>query len=293
MFNAKIFVETAERLQLEAAELQRQRENAEIAALGAAKVGAKGEGEQEQTKEVEVSQEDVEKFLIQLFSSGESRSPFLPPEVIFTMLWNNENVIQSCQLTEYERTGLIAEMSHDIGANGQVVFSEYVKRVVPVIFDMRRNQLLSAYLQEGSFETLQIPSPDLKQLDSIFPLMPPGWKKKEKEQEANDPGTGSEHPRRSGCRVSGRRPSKAGGDNLGSGPRLSGRRPTKAGADNPEDAMRVQGRAKLQVGHPTLQRRKSKEISKELSNLVVKDTPNGRGYQRRRVMLGFVHSVEA
>merc|ERR1719203_2417925 len=61
MCDAKIFVETAERLQIEHEESRRRNENAELAALGAAKVGSGGgggEGE-ETTKEADVDQETV------------------------------------------------------------------------------------------------------------------------------------------------------------------------------------------------------------------------------------------
>jgi hypothetical protein len=280
MFDAKIFVDTAERLQLEAAEAQRQRENAEIAALGAAKVGAKGDGENEQAKEVEVNQEDVEKILIQLFSSGESRNGLLPAETIFTMLRNNESQVQACQLNECELTGLMAEMSPD--SSGQVVYSEYVKRVVSIIFQLRHNQLLNAYLEEDAFETLGIPKPDLQQLHSIFPLYPPGWKVREAEKPNQTDG-----PRRSGARMSGARCSgtervrrqSVSKEHTGE-PRT---RSKQVGADNEEETLRVQGRARLQVGGRTDTKRQGSKMAP-----VVKDTPNGRGYHRRRMLLGMM-----
>merc|ERR1712232_690536 len=277
MFDAKIFVETAERLQLEAAELQRQRENAEIAALGAAKVGAKS-GEEEESKEVEVSQEDVEKILIQLFASGESRSQLLPPETLYSMLMHSEAQVQACQLNEHEVTGLIAEMGQDITASGQVAFAEYVKRVVPLIFEMRRNQLLSAYLRECAFEKLQISKPDLKKLDSIFPLMPSGWKPKDDIQNL-------EAPRPSGARLSGRQGSK---QRTGSKQSRSG---SKQNSGFDHEALRVEGRARLQLGGNMGQRRRTTTGSKELP-ASSKDTPNGRGYYRRRMLLGLLDSED-
>jgi hypothetical protein len=304
MFDAKCFIATAERLQLEAAELQRQRENAEIAALGAAKVGAKGDGEQEQLKEIEMNQEDVEKILIQLFSSGESRSQSLTPETMFAMLRNNDAPIQTCQLSDYEITGLMADLVAD--PLGLVVFSDHVKRVVSIIFELRRNQLLNAYLQEGAFEKLGIPRPDFVKLEKIFPLMPPGWKKKEPEKievEKEDiPDVGRPSGRVSGrrqtgqARHSGRRVTLE-RDKEGSRAGSKNEPRTASKQSNHEDdlgAVRAQGRGRLQVGGPILTHRRSSISQKQekgnstpsaAAAVHIKDTPNGRGYQRRRAML--------
>merc|ERR1712232_895729 len=107
----------------------------------------------------------------------------------------------ACQLTDYELTGLIADIVQD--SNGLIVFSDHVKRVVSIIFELRRNQLLNAYFQEGAFDKLEIPTPDLAKLERVFPLLPPGWKRKD--DDASDLGRTS--GRISGRRLSGRRPS--------------------------------------------------------------------------------------
>jgi hypothetical protein len=280
MFDAQIFMETAERLQLEAAELQKQRENAEIAALASASVGAKGDGEQEQIKEVEVNQEDVEKILINLFQSGESRGPSLPAETMYTMLLNSESQVQACQLSDYELTGFIAEMSSDIGSGGQVIYAEYVKRVVPIIFQMRHNLLLSQYLQEDAFKKLGIRKLNLKELESIFPLFPHGWTPpKDDKSELDVPRSDN---RESGGRRSGRAPTK----NMRRPSKNAERRSVSKvsdGGDSDHEEMRVQGRARLQVGGMRQDRRIP---SKMLAPKIIRDTPNGRGYHRRRVLLG-------
>merc|ERR1719316_2144280 len=57
-------------------------------------------------------------------------------------------------------------------ADGNVVYGEHIKRWVPIIFELRKNKLLSRYLEEGATETLGIVSPDLARLETLFPLLP-------------------------------------------------------------------------------------------------------------------------
>merc|ERR1712187_193168 len=68
MFDAETFVVRAERLIAEAAEQQRLRENAEIAAMAASKVDSIGQEATETKQEVQADQETVEKQLIQVFT---------------------------------------------------------------------------------------------------------------------------------------------------------------------------------------------------------------------------------
>eukprot|EP00927_Polykrikos_kofoidii_P057227 TRINITY_DN51343_c0_g1_i1.p1 TRINITY_DN51343_c0_g1~~TRINITY_DN51343_c0_g1_i1.p1 ORF type:complete len:862 (+),score=179.37 TRINITY_DN51343_c0_g1_i1:231-2816(+) len=174
MFNPEAFVKTAERLQLEAVEAQRLRENAELADLSTSRATTVNNEDTEKVQDVEVDHETVEKTLIQVFTLGDDlkRSPpSLPPQNIFAMLRSSDQQIANCQLADYEICGFLAEMVLD--ARGEVVYGEHVKRVVPMIFEMRRNQLLSMYLQEGAFNTLGFPKPDLAALEALFPLLVP------------------------------------------------------------------------------------------------------------------------
>merc|ERR1719399_2399195 len=66
MFDAKLFVETAEHLILEHAESMRRAENEELAALGAARVGQTGQEGEENQEQKEVDAETVEKTLMQI-----------------------------------------------------------------------------------------------------------------------------------------------------------------------------------------------------------------------------------
>merc|ERR1719399_565328 len=66
MFDAKLFVETAEHLILEHAESMRRAENEELAALGAARVGQAGQEGEEHHEKTEVDAETVEKTLMQI-----------------------------------------------------------------------------------------------------------------------------------------------------------------------------------------------------------------------------------
>jgi len=161
-------------LQIEHEESRRRNENAELAALGAAKVGTGGgqEGE-EQTKEAEVDQETVERTLTQIFSleaNSHGGDKTLPAETMFSVLVSNDAQVQSCQLSEFELCGFAAEMMPD--AHGDVAFIDHIKRWVPIIFELRKNQLLGAYLKDKAAETLGIPEPDLDALEQLFPLLP-------------------------------------------------------------------------------------------------------------------------
>jgi len=173
MCNAKTFVETSDRLQIEHEEARRRNVLAELAALGAAKVGNIGQEDEEQSKEPVVDQLTVERTLIQVLTLSEEShrsEKTLAPESIFRILRSNDTQVQSCQLSEFEVCGLVAEMNLD--ARGEVAYIDHVKRWVPIIFELRKHQLLSAYLKEGSSETLGIQEPDLAQLESLFPLLP-------------------------------------------------------------------------------------------------------------------------
>lgn len=173
MFDARLFVETAERLVLEHAENMRQAENAEMAALGAARsttIG--GEGEEAQEK-VDVDPETVERTLQQVLTLNDDlhrNPPSLPPEQIFTILGVNEKEIQSTQLSTFEITGFMAEMQPD--ADGFVAYVEHIKKWVPIIFEQRKNRLLGRYLEVGCYETLSLEPPDLQKLEQVFPLLP-------------------------------------------------------------------------------------------------------------------------
>lgn len=173
MFDAKIFVATAERLVAEHAEAMRRSENAELAALGgAAKVGgAQGEdAEQNGQEKTEVDQETVERVLVQVMNLNDSEyRNLLTPDAIFNILQANEKEVQSCQLSDFELCGLAAEMAPD--ADGLIPYIDHIKKWVPIIFEHRRNRILGTYLQEDGLETLGIVEPDLEQLEALYPLV--------------------------------------------------------------------------------------------------------------------------
>mmetsp|Transcript_70558 Transcript_70558/g.204601 ORF Transcript_70558/g.204601 Transcript_70558/m.204601 type:complete len:860 (+) Transcript_70558:3-2582(+) len=189
MCNAKIFAATAERLMLEHAEAAKERQNAELAALGAARVATPGDGEEAPVeKKVEVDQESVERTLIQVFSLVDDTrkpTPVLPPETIFKLLIEpTDQQIQGLCLDELEATGLVAEMNLD--ANGEVPYHDFVKRWVPIMFELRKNPLLGAYLKNGAAETLGFPEPNFAELEAFYPLLPPGHKQRILEQKERE-----------------------------------------------------------------------------------------------------------
>eukprot|EP00448_Togula_jolla_P019736 CAMPEP_0170574688 /NCGR_PEP_ID=MMETSP0224-20130122/3439_1 /TAXON_ID=285029 /ORGANISM="Togula jolla, Strain CCCM 725" /LENGTH=810 /DNA_ID=CAMNT_0010897373 /DNA_START=20 /DNA_END=2453 /DNA_ORIENTATION=+ len=175
MFNAHIFVETADRLILEHAEFLRNAENAELAALQASRVQTIGQDQEETSMMIEVDQDTVERTLIQVLQLSDSaqrgnKEASLPPEMIYSILHSSDPQVQSCQLSDIELCGLAAEMSTD--ATGEVAYVEHVKRWVPIIFELRKNDLLGAYLKPDGLATLGIPEPDLDALEEIYPLLP-------------------------------------------------------------------------------------------------------------------------
>lgn len=278
MNDAKIFVDTAERLQAETAEAIRRNENAELAALGAARVSSLGNEGEEKSQENDVDQETVERTLIQVFSLSDDthRSPpTLPPETIFNLLMvANDPQVASCQLSEFELTGLAAEATLDV--NGQVPYIEFVKRWVPIIFELRKNQFLGAYLQQGAADTLRIPEPNVKELEAIFPLQPPGSENKpddkvpKTEQVSSSRRRSSDRSRAGSKEGSNRRVSR---DGEVSGP--GSRRGSKGAPDDgsPSPAMRLRG---TMVGGTR---------SKPEESGASKEPPPGRGYARRKAAL--------
>jgi Ca2+-binding EF-hand superfamily protein len=174
MFDAKLFVETVDRLILEHAEAMRRAENEELAALGAARVGAVQEGEEAQAT-IEVDQETVEKTLQQILTMNDDEHktpPALPADKIYRILSDNEKEIQGLQLTSFEVTGFAAEMQMDM--DGFVPYVEHIKKWVPIIFEQRKDQLLGRYVEQNSYETLGLAPPDLNKLETMFPLLPNG-----------------------------------------------------------------------------------------------------------------------
>mmetsp|Transcript_10382 Transcript_10382/g.23459 ORF Transcript_10382/g.23459 Transcript_10382/m.23459 type:complete len:930 (-) Transcript_10382:109-2898(-) len=201
MFNAKIFAETAERLQLEHAEQSRKAENAELAAFAASTV-IQTSNEEEKSAEHEVDQETVEKNLIQALSLSDDthrNPPVLTPDVLFGVLHGTDVQVQACQLSDKELVGLAAEMPVD--ADGQVLYIDFIKRWVSHIFELRKNQLLSAYLQESALEGLEIPSTNVQALELLHPVLEAKRhisRRKSSKQSALDPSESEPVVKRSG-----------------------------------------------------------------------------------------------
>eukprot|EP00929_Paragymnodinium_shiwhaense_P092562 TRINITY_DN5250_c0_g1_i1.p1 TRINITY_DN5250_c0_g1~~TRINITY_DN5250_c0_g1_i1.p1 ORF type:complete len:701 (-),score=186.50 TRINITY_DN5250_c0_g1_i1:348-2450(-) len=263
MFDAQIFSATAERLQLEAAEMQRMKENAELAALASSKMTA-GQEEKEQSQVIEVDQDTVERNLIQAFTLAGSAA--LPPEAIYAMMKSNDQQVISCQLNEYEITGFVAEIVLD--SKGEVPYVDLVKRSVPLIFEVRRSTLIAEYVayddKEGG-SPLQIPKPDLVALEALVPLVPAGWK--------------SEEPdiRKSTKRRASRRTSR---QDLDSQDMDISRSKSKS------MVTLARGRPTLAAGGPRFGTRRGSQANAE--DAIFRDPPPGRGYERRVARLAEV-----
>merc|ERR1712060_990309 len=131
-----------------------------------------GQGGEEKTQEIEVDQETVERTLIQIFSLSDDthqNPPTLPAQTIFDVLHSNDVQMQSCQLSELEVCGLAAEMILD--DNGNVAYVDHVKRWVPTVFELRKHELLGAYLQDTLLESLGIPEPTECYREDLVPVI--------------------------------------------------------------------------------------------------------------------------
>lgn len=213
LFNAAAFNTTAARLETEKADAARKAEMAELEAMTGPSIGraagAQGRGEEEDADGggagEGMDQEQVEKTLVHLFSVlDESHRGVLPVETMFKVLRSADPQVASCQLTEKEICGFVAEMNVDENViPNTVAYVDHVKTWVPVIFELRRNaiyeRLLSAFGGDvgAAGEGMDTPERqvsaasnsskgnrrgslgdvpvlvDLSELEAQFPLVPP------------------------------------------------------------------------------------------------------------------------
>jgi Ca2+-binding EF-hand superfamily protein/ribosomal protein L15 len=293
MCDAKIFVETAERLQIEHADATRRNENAELAALGAAQVDQlRQEDGEEKHQESEADQETVERTLIQVLSVlDKEHNGMLQPEVIWNVLTGGDAQVQGLGLSEFETYGLAAEMTLD--DNGLVAYHDHVRRWVPIIFEVRKSPLLGGYLKEDSAETLGIPEPSLDELEKIFPTM---------ERQSRVEAGGSKEPRDSlDAAHEGRASSKSENEHRASilaGARLGGRihalhgdqhhghhgHHDKHGEGHGHGHHGQHGHHGHHAGHH--HHHHGRSMSKTgMDCTTAKDPPPGRGYARRSIMV--------
>jgi len=171
MFNAVAFAEIATRLAEEQANAARRAEQAELAALAKSTIGPGGEEKEQEEKKPEVDRETVEKTLIQVFSLLENASGNkAKPDTILKCMYSNDAQIASCQLEDHEIVGFLAEMNPD--DDGVVAYVDHVRTWMPIIFDLRKHPLLTLYMKADAMEALEIPQPDLADLELNFPLIP-------------------------------------------------------------------------------------------------------------------------
>jgi len=151
--------------------------------MQAANAADEEEKEKEPTEVVEVDREQVEKSLTHAFSLlDDGRRGVLAAETIHKVLTSADAQVQSCQLSEPELRGLVAELVVD--QNGEVAYKDHVQTWVPILFELRKIKIYEPYLQKEPFST--VPSrasvgllgqnlvlPDLSELEDEFPLLPP------------------------------------------------------------------------------------------------------------------------
>merc|ERR1712139_63112 len=116
------------------------------------KKGANAEEEGAPAEEavVEVDREQVEKSLTHVFSLlDDGRKGTLPAETMFRALTSADAQVQSCQLSEPELRGLVAELVVD--QNGEVAYKDHVQTWVPILFELRKIKIYEPYLQKEPF----------------------------------------------------------------------------------------------------------------------------------------------
>jgi len=278
MFDAKKFLLLADRLILLAAEEQKMRENAELALN---KTTANVE-EQEKTKEEEVDPETVEKQLIQFFTVNDTESrrkdgtATLSPEIIHHLMTSNDQNITSCHLSDFEIAGFVAEMPLD--AEGKVVYVDHVKRMVPLIYELRKHCLLRLYVKEQDAVDMNMTMPDIAAYTAAFPLLPTSmaFSRTAVEVKEADPIAS-----RSGSK---RRPSMRRGTSKRQSSNTIG---SDYGLDEESDGKSnapPKGRPRASVMFGA--RKSSISGTLQGSDDLVRDTPHGRGYIRRRRLMG-------
>jgi len=256
MCDARIFVETAERLENEMAEMLKERANAELAALGAKCV--KKDDDEVKEVVVEVDQDTVEKVLNQVFQLSDhthANPATLSPETIWRLLAGGDPQVEGCMLSELELCGLAAEMVQE--ANGEVIYTQLLRRWTPIVFELRKSQLLACYLKDNAAESLGIPEPDFEFMEKMFPLLPAGMQRQESPSSKDSVG---------------KKVSLRGSDSLT-------RRPDRAERSGSKAAM---SRSKSMRPDLSVERRLQGSGSYEVEEFLVKEPPPGRGYGRRR-----------
>jgi len=280
MCDAKVFMATAERLILEHEENRRRSENAELLALGAARVAAIGQDGEEKSQENEVDQETVERNLIQVLQFHDNthrHTPALAPSDIFDVLYSNDTQVEGCQLSYFELNGLAAEMTPN--ADDEVPYVELIKRWVPIIFEVRKSPLFEAYLKEDAAGTLGIAVPNLQALEEIMPLLSAEMRESFASKKAVATGellTNSADASAPSSRSVSRVASKAKAD---LGPPEPFEAVATASVTKLTSFRRAQGRQASKAGL------KSTDMRSPRGKVV--EPPPGRGYERRKQLLSF------
>lgn len=178
MTNAQVFQLCAEKLMSEHAEAAKEAQNAQMAALGAPTSTSKKDHDDEDFDKAppkEVDRDTVERTFLQSFAlldkTGKS-TPTLRPEQIFDCVFNGSDAqVQGLCLDEMEVAGLMGEMVPD--ASGEVPYHDFVRRWVPIMFELRQHPLLSRYLLPTAVEQLGIREPDRAGCEAVIPLLTP------------------------------------------------------------------------------------------------------------------------
>merc|ERR1711904_671706 len=156
---------------------RKRAEMAELEAMTKGMQAAAADDEEENQKEttevVEVDREQVEKSLTHAFSLlDDGRRGVLAAETINKVLTSADAQVQSCQLSDPELRGLVAELVVD--QNGEVAYKDHVQTWVPILFELRKIKIYEPYLQKEPFSnTPGLVLPDLSNLEDEFPLLPP------------------------------------------------------------------------------------------------------------------------
>lgn len=154
MFNTAAFVEKAQAIAKEKAELVAKQEMEELQGLaGGGLTASKRRNDDEDPEEMQANAPDrdaVEKELIRIANQADTQytqhSARATLDVKRFLECMRSESVQSCQLSESELRGFIAEA--EIVERGQVAYQEHIRTWVPIIFELRKSRIYDEILHK-------------------------------------------------------------------------------------------------------------------------------------------------
>mmetsp|Transcript_114098 Transcript_114098/g.223807 ORF Transcript_114098/g.223807 Transcript_114098/m.223807 type:complete len:411 (+) Transcript_114098:3-1235(+) len=171
MFDTRVFKEKAETIAKEKADELDKKEMEELQGLQSS-LAAKRRADEEDQEDVQANAPDrdaVEKALIHVGNQADDKHRPQPTlEVRKFLEAMRQESVQSCQLSDAEMRGFIAEAEIDPNTN-EISYVEHIKTWVPIIFELRKSRVYDSILsKDWGFDAPQLA--DLSAFEAEFPL---------------------------------------------------------------------------------------------------------------------------